>query len=374
MTLSNLDDVPGAEVHARRALELNPNLAQAHATLAAAAELKGDLPSMLAAHQAAVALDPENPDFHFALSHSLLMTGNFLDGWREYEWRFKTRIDPSEAPKFSTAPWDGADIPGKTLLVHAEQGLGDAIQFARYLPILARSGIRVVLRCQPPLGDIMRTVEGISEVTTGKEALPRFDEHVPLLGLPHRLGTALDSIPQNVPYCFANDHKVNAWRARIKPTTRKRIGVAGAGNPRHPRDRQRSIDSALLAPLAQCQSVDFFSLQRDWRGPKPPLPMQDFTHELHDLSDTAALMSNLDLVISVDTSLAHLAGALGRPVWTLIAFAPDWRWMRDRSDTPWYPTMRLFRQPAQSDWPSVINQVRDALSSHPANTPRSCPP
>jgi tetratricopeptide (TPR) repeat protein len=374
VTLLNLDDFAGAEVHARRAIDLNPNLARAHANLAAVAEFKGDLPAMLAANQAAVALEPDNPDLHFALAQSLLMTGNYIAGWREYEWRFKTKLDPIEAPKFSTPPWDGRDIAGKTLLVHTEQGLGDSIQFARFLPTLATRGIRVVLRCQPPLGALMRTVKGVAEVATGKEALPSFEEHVPLLGSPHRLGTTSESIPRDVPYVSADEAKVFAWNQRLSSKTGLRIGVCWAGNPEQPRDRYRSMNPKFLAQLGDLPNIEWFSLQKNWRGPKPPLPLHDHTQHLHDFSDTAALMMHLDLVLSVDTSVCHLAGALARPVWTMLYYLGDYRYVRGRTDSNWYPTMRIFRQPAPNDWPSVMAQVRDAVSSHPKYMPRSCPP
>jgi hypothetical protein len=349
-------------------------LARAHASLATIREFREDLPGMLSSLQAAATLDVENADLRFALSQALLLNGDYAEGWREYEWRFKTTIDPTEAPKFSTPPWDGSDIRGKTLLVHTEQGLGDSIQFARFLPLLVTRGIRVVLRCQPALGSLMRTVNGVAEVVTGTEALPSFDEHVALLGLPHRLGTTLDTIPHDVPYVSADDEKVKAWRERIGATNARKIGLSWAGNPEQLRDRYRSMDPKYLAPLGDIPNVEWFSLQKNWRGPKPPLAMRDFTADLRDFSDTAALMMNLDLVVSVDTSVCHLAGALARPVWTMVYFLADYRYVRGRTDSDWYPTMRLFRQPAPSDWPTVIAQVRDALSSHPGYTPRSCPP
>jgi tetratricopeptide (TPR) repeat protein len=353
--LFKLDDFPSAESQARQALELNPDLPLARISLAQALEARGDKDGALTEIRAAVALAPDDPDAHFYLSQLLLMSGQYAEGFREYEWRFKTRIDPAPAAGFSTPAWDGSDLHGKTLLVHTEQGLGDSIQFARYLPLAAKRGARIVLRCQPPLGALLRTVGGVEIVTTGEQALPSFDAHVPLLGLPNALSAS--EVPREVPYLYADGREIAAWESRLAAIPRPRIGLCWAGNREHPRDRHRSMDPKHLAPLNALAGMQWISLQKNWRGEKPPLAMHDFTEELHDFADTAALVMNLDLVITVDTSVCHLAGALGKRVWTLEYFLADWRFPRGRSDSAWYPTMRVFHQPALLDWQSVIADV-----------------
>jgi len=370
--LIKLDDFPSAAIHARRALEINGKLALAHVNLATCLEFQGDRNTALAHLQTAATLEPANPDIRFALSQLLLATGDYTAGWREYEWRFHTREDATEAPKFSTPAWDGSGLAGKTLLVHTEQGFGDTIQFARYLPVLAKRGISIVLRCQPALGTLMKSLKGVGAVITGKEAIPRFDAHVPLLGLARVLGTTTETIPRDVPYLFADEENVSEWSARLESIAPRRqgrrIGLCWSGNPIQARDRYRSLDPALLAPLASLANIQWFSLQKDRRSSQPPFSLHDLTGELRDFSDTAALMMNLDLVISVDTAVCHLAGALARPVWTLLYSAADYRYAGGGDSSVWYPTMRLFRQPALFDWKSVTEQVASALASWPVKT------
>ena len=357
--LLKLDDVTGAQLHARRAVALDPSLSLAHANLGAALNAGGDFDGAVAAYRAAVAADPNDADAHFALGLSLLMTSQFTDGWIEHEWRFRTRYDPTPLPNLPGPQWTGDDPAGKIIFVHSEQGLGDTIHFARYLPLLAQRGANVFFRSQDVLAPLMRTLIDVNVVT---DARLRYDAHIPLLSLPRLMATTLDSVPADVPYLHADTQKIDAWRSRLGALPPgKRVGLCWTGSAAHPRDRLRSLDPTVFSPLASIANIQWISLQKQKRTANPPLPLHDFTAELRDFSDTAALMMNLDLIVTVDTSIAHLAGALARPVWTMIPFFPDWRWLVNCTDSPWYPTMQLFRQPARHDWPSVITAIAAAL-------------
>jgi hypothetical protein len=254
-------------------------------------------------------------------------------------------------------------------LLHSEQGFGDTIQFIRYAPLLARQGARVVVECQPELRSLLRGVEGVQHLLAQGEPLPPFDLHAPLLSLPLAFGTRLGSIPAQVPYLKADPALAEAWRGKVAGDGRRlKIGLAWAGSPARKGDRQRSVSLSALAPLAAVKGADFYSLQKgpaaeQAKNPPPEMRLMDLTAELKDFADTAALIASLDLVISVDTAVAHLAGAMARPVWTLLEFVPAWRWLLDREDSPWYPTMRLFRQPSRGDWGSVVRRVAEALAA-----------
>jgi tetratricopeptide (TPR) repeat protein len=364
--LAGLDDPAAGEAAARRAVALNPSLASAHLNLGHCLMMLGRIAAAVEAFRAALALDAQNAEAHFGLGSALLLRGDYEHGWSEYEWRFRTGADPVTRPEFRTRPWDGSDLGGKTLLVYSEQGLGDTIQFSRYIPLAAGRNARVLLRCPPSLVELMKSVDGVAEVTGADRLAPRFDAHVPLLSLPRLLNTTLQTIPSRVPYLHADPARIERWRSRLAglPAGR-RIGLCWAGSAGHPRDRARSIDPTLLTPLGSLTGVQWLSLQKISRpgSRKPPLALHDFTAELKDFADTAALVANLDLVISVDTSVAHLAGALARPVWMMVQFDPDWRWLLVRTDSPWYPSMRLFRQPARGAWEPVVPAVVDALWS-----------
>jgi hypothetical protein len=249
------------------------------------------------------------------------------------------------------------------MLVYSEQGIGDTIQFVRYAPLLARRGARVILQCQPELKPLFQSLEGVDCVLSTSEALPPFDVQAPLLSLPLALGTTLESIPAQVPYLKADPALAEAWRAKLAPAGRcLKVGLAWAGNPKHRNDRNRSMPLSVLAPLAGVGGVRFYSLQKgdaagQAKGPPPGMDLVDLTQELNDFADTAAFVANLDLVISVDTAAVHLAGAMAKPVWTLLPFFSDWRWLLDREDSPWYPTMRLFRQRTRGEWGGVVERV-----------------
>lgn len=267
--------------------------------------------------------------------------------------------------------WRGEAAAGRTLLIHAEQGLGDTLQFCRYAPLAAERGLRIVLEVQKPLVRLLRSLPGIDRVVAQGEALPAFDLHCPMLSLPLALGTTLETIPGRTPYLHADGSGTADWRRRLDATTRPglRIGVLWAGNAHSltPRlallDRRRSIAPARLAPVFDVPGVQFFGLQKD--GPAAPdgFPLTDVMREMQDFADTAALVGTLDLVIAVDSAVAHLAGALGRPVWLLDRFDPCWRWPLGRTDSPWYPGLRIFRQAVPGDWDPVVAQVADELRS-----------
>jgi hypothetical protein len=262
--------------------------------------------------------------------------------------------------------WLGTpQIAGRTILLHGEQGLGDTIQFARYVKPLARAGASVMLEVAPSLKELLTGMDGAVSVFAQGEALPPFDLHCPLASLPLAFKTEPASIPAEIPYLAAPAARIEKWRARLDAVSRPRVALAWSGNPAHANDRNRSIPLARLEPLWSVAGPSFISVQRDLReGDAGVLAAARLVHlggELADFADTAAVLALADLVISVDSAVAHLAGAVGRPVWILLPFSPDWRWMLAREDSPWYPTARLFRQPAIGDWESVVSRVRAEL-------------
>jgi hypothetical protein len=252
------------------------------------------------------------------------------------------------------------------VLLHAEQGFGDTIQFCRYAPLVAERGATVMVECQPPLVALLKSLAGVKQVVPRGDPLPDFDVHCPLLGLPLRFGTTVETIPARVPYLHADERRVARWREKIGQGVGVRVGIAWAGAAGNANDQRRSLTLSSFAPLAQIEGVRWYSLQKGDAAKQTEHPPQgmhlfDFTSDLNDFADTAALVANLDLLVCVDTAVAHLGGALGKPVWTLLPFCPDWRWMLGREDSPWYPTMRLSRQPARGDWLSVLQRVTRGL-------------
>jgi Flp pilus assembly protein TadD len=356
-----------AEEILRRALELDPNHAHAHSSLGVALTARCLLAEAMAALDKAVALRPEDGTCRWNRAVPLLLSGNFEDGWPEFEWRL--RLPGATPTQFPQPRWNGDDLAGKTLLLHAEQGLGDTIQFCRYLPEVLATGGRVLLGVQPSLKRLMGSLTGVegSQVLTDGDALPAFDVHCPLLSLPGLFGTRLDTIPADIPYLAAEADRVEVFNNKIGNDGFK-VGLVWAGNPRLKNDRSRTIPLAGFRRLAGLPDVRCFSLQKDKRPGDEQLlaawpGVTDLAPDLQDFADTAAAIEALDLVISVDTSVAHLAGALGRPVWVLLPFAPDWRWLLHREDSPWYPTMRLFRQSEARSWPEVLAVVEEALGN-----------
>ena len=306
------------------------------------------------------------PLARFNLGMVQLLKGDFAEGWAGYEERWKARSIPMPARYAQLGMWDGGDLRGRRIMLDCEQGFGDSIQFARFIPLIAERGGRPMLATQPELRRLLRIVPGLEGVFCPPEELPMFDVQCPLLSLGHLLGTTLENIPVKTPYLFAEPESVERWGKRVPNDGRRKIGLCWSGSPKHLQDRVRSLSPEDLAPLGQVTDAWYCSMQKisDARSAvRLPEGMQiaDWTAELGDFAETAALIANLDLVISCDTAVAHLAGAMGKTVWLLLPFVADWRWLLDRDDSPWYPTMRLFRQEKPRDWDFPIKRILQNL-------------
>jgi tetratricopeptide (TPR) repeat protein len=362
----------------RRALALNPSDAQSHSNLGLALQDLGLVDEAIAHCQRALALQPDFPAAHNHLSLALLLKGDFETGLPQHEWRWRVRGLGMGGRRFDQPAWRGEPLNGGRILLHAEQGAGDTLQFLRYAPLVAARGGRVLIEVPPELKRLASSMKGVEQVIGKGEALPAFDRHCPLLSLPLAFGTTVATIPGEVPYLAAPEPLLADWRTRLAASARPRVGLIWAGRPEHRRDRDRSIALATLAPLA-ATGATFYSLQKglaaaQTKTPPPGMVLHDLGEAFADFADTAAAMSALDLVITVDTSPAHLAGAIGKPVWLLLAYAPDWRWLLDREDSPWYPTARLFRQATRGDWASVIARVAVELRRYAAGDPAALAP
>ncbi len=348
-----------------RAQTLKPGFAEAIYNAGVVLQQLKRLDEALAHFDRAHALKPDFADAHCHGALLRLLTGDFERGWIQSEWRWKSASSGLVRRPFAQPLWLGGEtIDGKTILLHSEQGYGDTIQFCRYVALVAARGARVILQVEEPLRQLMSGLAGVSQCISKDEALPDFDLHCPLLSLPLAFGTRLETIPSATSYLRV-PAQARDWRAQLGLSPRPRIGLAWSGNPQHQRDAERSIAFARLSPLFDV-TASFVSLQRDVRAGdqaalKARIGILNLGPSLENFADAAALVANLDLVITVDTGVAHLAAALGRPVWMLLPFVPDWRWLLDRDDTPWYPTMRLFRQSARGDWDNVIARVAMAL-------------
>ena len=351
-----------------RALALANDYAEAHYNRGNALAATNRLEEALASYNRAIALKNDYANARFNKSLCLLIQGDFADGWREYEWRWKSDYMMSAAREFTKPLWLGNDgLCGRTILLHSEQGLGDTIQFCRYAKLVAQQGARVLLEVPFELKSLLRSLGGSVEVFARGEAIPEFDYNCPLMSLPLAFKTTLATIPAGRSYLRAPKAKIAMWRDRLGNALRLRVGLAWAGNPQLGiRDRERSLDLDNLAPLFEMAGCDFYSLQKGpaanqlLRGPWRRRVI-DFTGDLHDFAETAALIDNLDLVIAADTSVAHLAGAMGKPFWLLNRFNSCWRWLLDCEESPWYPSAKIFRQPSHGDWRFVIERVAAAL-------------
>jgi hypothetical protein len=317
---------------------------------------------------AAAAVEPERAEAHYNASLVRLRLGDFAAGWRGYEWRWRKADWAKSRRNFSAPVWLGREpIGGKTVLLHAEQGFGDTMQFIRYAPLVAARGARLVLECQAELVALLRGVEGVAEVLARGAALPDFDMHCPLMSLPLAFGTVVETIPNAVPYITPPLPYLDRWVQRIGAIPSPRIGLVWAGNPTHYNDRNRSIALHALGPLLSINGLQFVSLQKPATAADVARLRQsgNVTHigdELADFADTAAAIAMLDLVIAVDTAAAHLAAAMGKVVALLLPFSADFRWLLGRSDSPWYPTMRLFRQTTPGDWSDPVERLRRELA------------
>ena len=343
-----------------QAVRFRPDFAEAHANLGFLAEEKGNRSEALARFEKALQSKPDYPEAHMAKAFQLLQDGKFEQGWSEYEWRMRCKKFPTPPVPGPKPAWDGSPLGGRTILLRAEQGLGDALQFIRFAPLVHERGGKVILECQPPLIPLFRTCPGIERVLDPNQSLPEFDTHAMLLSVPGLLLTKLSSIPARVPYLTANLALVEHWRQKVAEFAGFKIGIVWQGSMDHAKDRLRSAPLSKFAPLAKIAGVHLLSLQV---GPgRDQLTRLAEPFHVIDLAppsfaDLAAAIKNLDLVISVDTAPAHLAGALAMPVWVALSFAGEWRWLLDREDSPWYPTMRLFRQIQPGDWDEVFERI-----------------
>jgi Tfp pilus assembly protein PilF len=344
-----------------KAIELKPDFVDAHL---ARADLFGTFfrqqDAATIAYRRVFELAPDYADAHFSESLYLLGMGEYEAGWKKHEWRWHSRNYPA-MPGFAQPLWLGKEsLEGKTIFLHAEQGFGDTIQFCRYARLVAERGARVLLGVAPPLRSLLRNLDGVSQLVDDG-ALPGFDLHCPLMSLPYAFGTTLETIPAPDAYISADPGAVEICRSRMGPTSKPRIGIAWSGNPNQANDHNRSMALSTFVKLIS-DKAQFVSLQKDLRATDRP-EMDAHPHivrdadQLIDFASTAALVANLDLIVSVDTSVAHLAGAMGKPLWVLLPFTSDWRWLKDRSDCPWYPSARLFRQDESGDWRRLISTI-----------------
>ena len=371
MALISVGRIDAAEAACRRALAVDPLHGDAGNVLAYAIRERGDSVQATKLWRDLLQRLPDHAAAQCNLAFALLADGEYEEGWRRYEWRFRDAMAPA-LRAYPQPVWDGRSLAGRTILLDAEQGVGDAIQFLRYAAPLAASGARVIAEAPRRLHRLLRTAPGVVALIDPKDPRPAFDVHAPLMSLPHLCGTTLETIPARVPYLSAEPALVASWRARLETLPRPWIGISWQGNPNHRGDRWRSLPLAMLFPIAQRTGGTFVSLQK---GPgSEQAAGAGFGARLVDWSvsmdtgedalvDTAAVMASLDLVISVDTAIGHLAGALARPTSLLLPFVADFRWLADRTDSPWYPSLRLYRQQARGDWAPVIAALGDALGS-----------
>ncbi|CAO3425366.1 tetratricopeptide repeat protein [Azospirillum doebereinerae] len=369
ITFQDLGRYEEAAACFRLSIAGQPDGSHAHLNLGLVARDEMRVDESIRLARRAATLEPALAEAHTALGHGLLIKGEFREGFAEYEWRSRMADFPSPRRDFASPVWDGSPLAGRTLLVHDEQGVGDTIMFARYAALLQTHGARVFLDCNGQLVRLLSSMPGIAGVVPRYDPAPPHDFHVALASLPHRLRATLYTIPAPLAYLKAEPALVESWRARLGPRRGLRIGLIWAGNPEFKGDRLRSPGLAAFRPLLDLPGVSVYGLQKgagrrdlDRCGPLPA-SFVDLGADIADFADTAAIMETLDLVVSSCTGPAHLAGALGRPVWTVLPFAPDWRWLEHGVCTPWYPTMRLFRQERRGDWSAVVARLCGMLES-----------
>ena len=359
--LQQRGDIENAAKAYREILSRSPEMFEARANLGVALVAAGQVPAAVAEYRAALKTASDAADIHANLGRALLALGQWDEGWREFEWRLHSPLRPRR--DFGQPAWDGRNLHGKRILIHAEQGFGDTLQFSRFAPLVHRLGGRVLFECQPALASLLATLDGIDRIVAEPQVAAEFDCHAGVLSIPGLLRTNVGDVPADVPYLLPDREMVEQWSDRLAAVAAPellRVGLTWAGNPGHGDDRNRSIPAAELDILRGIAGIAWFSLQKNARE-NPDLPLTAVADRCSDFAETAAAILNLDLVISVDTAVAHLAGAIAKPVWTLLPISADWRWLLDRSDTPWYPTMRLFRQAESGEWGPVLKQVRQEL-------------
>jgi len=355
----------------RHALESDQHDLQTLHNLALVHYRRLELDGSIACARCALELDPSAAGAHFQLAETLLLRGEFSEGWREYEWRYRIAGAVPPLPPTTCPQWDGAPLIGRTLLLIADQGFGDAIQFSRYIPWACERCLNVVIAADPIMHPLIGQLSPAVTLVERWDQCPPFAAYCPLSGLPRLHGTTLETIPANVPYLHADPERSAVWRQRLHdliPSGARRVGIAWAGRPSHSNDMNRSACLAVFAALAELDNIVLVSLQK---GPGQAAiagyfgraPLVNLGAAVADFVDTMAVIETLDLVITVDTAVAHLAGAMGKAVWIMLPYAPDWRWLLGRADSPWYRTARLFRQPGPGDWGSVGSQVFNAFKA-----------
>jgi tetratricopeptide (TPR) repeat protein len=348
------------------ALKINPNMAGAYNNLGNALCYRGDVEKALEAFNKVVSYWPNDPKIHANLALAYLLLGDFPRGWREYEWRWQVTAIVGNR-KFVQPRWDGKELNGKTIFLHPEQGFGDMIQFARFVPLVKSLGGRIILEATAPLFRLFKNFPDVDQLVMRDSVLPPFDVQCPLLSLGYMFRADAQTIPREIPYIRPDAQLAEKWGARFDPADgRYRVGIVWGGRPEHTNERNRSMKLEQLAPLARLQNIAIYNLQLGPHAAQlaaPPAGLQviDWSSELSDFAETAALVHHLDLVLSVDTAVAHLAGAMGKRTWVMLPFVPDWRWMLKTETSPWYPNTRLFRQKSIGDWPGVLENVVASL-------------
>ena len=349
----------------QKAVQIQPGYAEAYFNLGNSLREQGKLKESTQALQKAIQIQPDYADAHFNLAMLLLLQGQFVEGWEKYEWRWDSSLK-SQKRNFKRPLWDGTSLSSKSILIYAEQGFGDSIQFARYIDLFPDTAT-IIVACQPALKSLLKSIECIDTLVTKGEDIPNFDFHAPIVSLPHIFGTVLETIPAKIPYLYPDKNPDFSFLSDDERDLK--VGIAWAGSPTHINDRNRSISLNNFKCLLDIKGCEFFSLQvgehhRDIKQCGYSRIIKDLGKQFTNFHHTASVILQLDLVISVDTAVAHLAGALGKPVWTLLPFIPDWRWMLNRSDSPWYPSMTLFRQRKRGDWHSVFQEIRLTLTQY----------
>jgi Tfp pilus assembly protein PilF len=354
-----------------RAVGLSPRDAHCYHNLGVLHYHRLELDEAIHCAESALALDPDFAGAHFGIAEASLLRGDFHRGWEEYEWRFRLGNAPKLLPPTDRPQWDGTPLANGRLLLIADQGYGDVIQFARFIPWAAQRCPDIAIACSSEIRAVVVQQSGVGATFDHWENQPDFAAYCALSGLPRLAATTTQTIPASTPYLRADPAKIAVWADRLSglvPAAYRRIGIAWAGRPTHVNDRNRSVRLSTLATLAELPRLALISLQK---GPAQAqigsywgrAPLINLGPEIADFDDTMAILEGLDLVVTIDTAVAHLAGAMGRPVWLMLPFAPDWRWLLDRSDSPWYPSARLFRQPAPRQWEPVVTEIARRLAA-----------
>ncbi len=368
MAYHQLGQMAEAEACYRQALTLAPGKALILNNLGSVLHAQERTDEAIAVYRELLTINPDYAEGHWNLSLALLTVGELIEGWREYEWRFQ-KVNSVATRAYAQPLWDGSALNGRTILLHSEQGFGDTLQFVRYAPMIAALGGKVIIECQvASLKRLLQSMDGITDVIVEGDPLPLFDCHLPLLSLPLVFKTTITTIPSDVPYLFPSPGDSERWHQHLGGTRACKVGIVWFGRQNQILNRKRSCPLVLFAPIAEVSNCEFYSLQigegiEQLAECAFGRQLVNFTADCHDFADTAAFIANLDLVLTIDTAVAHLAGALGVRTWTLLSFGADWRWLQQRQDSPWYPTMRLFRQSIPGDWASVMVTVRNCLHS-----------